>query len=134
MEIDVAIITYLLSYSGLTALVSSRIFVNGTVPENVTYPYVSIFLVNGQDEECFIESPDFAEDTFQFTSAALSKIDSINVSRQVRMAFKDYSGVMGGTGGVNVQAILQDGRRDAVEKRSDGTAIFYRDEDFIFQH
>jgi len=134
LEIDVAIITYLLSYSGLTALVSSRIFVNGAVPEDVIFPYVSIFLVHGQDDECFVEQSGYAEDTFQFTSAGLTKLDSINVSRQIRTAFKDYSGVMGGTGGVNVQAILQDGRRDATEKRSDGTAIFYRDEDFIFQH
>jgi len=134
LEIDVAIITYLLTYSGLTALVSSRIFVNGSVPENVIFPYVSMFLVHGEDDECFIEQSGFAEDTFQFTSAGLTKIDSINVAKQVRLALKNYSDVMGGTGGVNVQATLQDGRRDAIEKRSDGTAIFYRDEDFIFQY
>jgi len=134
LEIETAIIIYLLSYSGLTDLVSSRIFVNGAVPEDVAFPYVSIFLVHGQDEECFIESPDFAEDTFQFTSAGLTKLDSINVSRQIRTALKDHSGLMGGTGGVTVQAILQDGRHDAIYERADGITEFYRDEDFKFQY
>jgi hypothetical protein len=134
LEIDVAIITYLLTYSGLTALVSSRIFVAGAVPENVTFPYVSFFLVHGEDDECFITQSGFAEDTFQFTSAGLTKIDSINVAKQVRLALNDYSGIMGGTGGVNVQAILHDGRRDASYKRADGAVEFYRDEDFVFQY
>jgi hypothetical protein len=134
LEIDVAIITYLLTYSGLTALVSGRIFVNGAVPENVTFPYVSMFLVSGTDDECFITQSGFAEDTYQFTSAGLTKIDSINVAKQVRLALKDYSGIMGGTGGVNVQAILHDGRRDASYKRADGAVEFYRDEDFIFKY
>lgn len=134
MEIDVAIITYLKTYSGLTALVSSRIFVNGAVPENVTFPYVSMFLVSGSDDECFIEQSGFAEDTYQFTSAGLTKVDSINVAKQVRLALKDYSGVMGGTGGVNVQAVLQSNRHDAIYERADGIVEFYRDEDFDFQY
>lgn len=134
MEIDVAIITYLKTYSGLTALVSSRIFVNGAVPENVTFPYVSMFLVSGSDDECFVEQSGFAEDTYQFTSAGLTKVDSINVAKQVRLALKDYSGVMGGTGGVNVQAVLQSNRRDATYERDDGAVEFYRDEDFDFQY
>jgi len=134
LEIEAAIIAYLKSYFGLTALVDSRIFVDGAVPEDTAFPYVSMFLVHGQDEKCFIESPNFAEDTFQFTSAALTKLETINVSRQIRLAFKDYFGIMGGAGGVVVQAILQDNRHDAKEKREDGAAIFYRDEDFIFQY
>jgi hypothetical protein len=134
LEIDVAIITYLKTYSGLTALVSSRIFVNGAVPEDVVFPYVSFFLVSGQDDECLTGNSNFAEDAFQFTSAALTKLEAINVTKQVRLALKDYSGLMGGTGGVNVQAVLEDGRRDATYERKDGITEFYRDEDFKFQY
>lgn len=134
MEIEQAQITYLKSQSGLTALVNSRIFVDGSIPEDVAFPYVSFFLIRGQDDECFGEQSGFAADSFQFTSTGLTKLDALNVARQVRLAFKDFSGVMGGTGGVNVQAVLHDGRHDATYKREDGLTEFYRDEDFLFQY
>lgn len=134
MEIEVAITKHLLAYAGLTALVGTRVYQHGSVPENATCPYVSMFLVSGSDEQCLAENPSYYEDTFQFTSAGATRESANNVAKQVKAALKGYSGVMGGTGGVTVQTVLQDGKKDAIEKRTDGKTIFYRDEDFEFHY
>ncbi|HYH05380.1 MAG TPA: DUF3168 domain-containing protein [Bacillota bacterium] len=134
MEIEVAIVKHLLALPGVSALVGNRVFQNGAVPDDTDYPYVSIMLVYGRDEECLSESPNFAEDTFQFSSAGLTRAGANTIAKQVNLALKDFSGVMGGAGGVNIQAVTHDGRHDSTEKQTDGTVLFYRDEDFVFYY
>ena len=107
MEIDEAIKAYLKTYSGLTSLVSDRIH-SDQLPQNPTLPAVVFEFISEETTDTFTQpTSELTADTFQFSSWATTRKAADAVARQIKKAFKNCSGLMGGAGGVLVDAVIQ---------------------------
>jgi hypothetical protein len=110
VEIDEALTSYLLSYSGLTALIGRRIY-SDSAAQSISLtdgPTVVYDLISEETTDTFVQqTTELTGDTFQFSAWATTRKVADSVARQIKKAFKNYSGVMGGESGVTVNAILQ---------------------------
>lgn len=107
MEIEEAFVAYLKGYAGLKALVSDRICTDH-LPTGAALPAVSYDFISEETTDTFTQpTSELTADTFQFSSWATTRKAADDVARQIKKAFKNYSGLMGGTGGVTVNAVMQ---------------------------
>lgn len=126
MTIDEAVFAYLSTYSGLTALVGKRIYPDD-LPQNPTYPAVTFIQVS-EDEIDTLHQPasTMIGATYQFDCWATTRVGAKAVARQIRAAWKNYSGITGGVGGVTVSAVeIVNGDMDNSYRDSDGKLIAY---------
>jgi len=130
LDLETAIFKHLSTYAGLTALVENRIYPL-ILPDVVTYPAVTFQMISGVDDHCINEDPDNTEARIQFTAWGKTAADVRNVQAQIKAAFKDFSGIMGGAGGVNVGHVLQAGKFDGYD---DETKTFWRTQDFMIMY
>jgi hypothetical protein len=131
LDIEGAFVAYLKSIPALQTLISGKIY-PGTA-KDATPPFVVYDLITGVDEHCMSEDPDNAEDSFQFMSVSKTKSEANAISKAINTAFKDFSGIMGGENGVQVDSVLQTGRRDDPDT-STSIPIYSRIEDFTFSY
>ncbi len=129
MVIEKAIENYLKTKTGLTAFVQTRIFLD-TIPEtNQTWPAITYQLISGVDDHTLSEDPDSTTARWQFTIVSKTATERANIWNQLKSAFQDFSGIMGGTGGIQVHAVLQENR---VDQYFPETKIYMRTVDFMF--
>jgi hypothetical protein len=126
--IEKAIENHLKSHSGLNALIVNRIFPDEEEATNKVYPVIIYQLISGVDDHALGTDPDSTEERWQFTIKANSADSRAAVSKQLKAAFKDFSGVMGGVGGITIQSVLQVNRVDQYYE----TGIYLRMVDFMF--
>ena len=95
MTIDEALVARLKAYTGLTALISLRVFPEelpqGTELPAVTYITISdykIHTLKGQDV--------LARPSIQFTALGLTKSTVNAVGEQIKLALSDYQGTLSG--------------------------------------
>lgn len=124
MEIGEALKTYLLSYSNLTALIGQRLHPD-KLPQKPTYPACVFQQISTYREHAFRQDTGTAAATFQITSFGSTRKSAKDTAKQVRLALQNYSGVMGGDGGVNVKAILIQNEMDDYDVDNDGRIIEY---------
>ncbi len=126
MELNEAIETYLSGYAGLTALVGKRIYPI-KLPDNVTQSSVVYQLISEEEVESFHQpDTDLLGAIYSFTAWAESLSAANSVGRQIRAAFKNYSGVMGGAGGVTIGAILKISRYSGIDLIQEGAKPKYK--------
>jgi len=125
MTIKEALGTYLQGYAALTALVGTRVypgaFPQGTAMPAVTFSQISnptIPHTGGSDGA--LQRP-----RFQITCWGDNYDDPDIVAQVVRTALTDYSGTMGGVGGVDVARVLYDNETDIYNQglQRDGVAL-----------
>ncbi len=129
MVIEKAIENYLKTKTGLTALVQTRIFPDAIPETNQTWPAITYQLISGVDDHALSEDPDSTTARWQFTIVSKTAAERANVWNQLKSAFQDFSGIMGGAGGIQVHAVLQENR---VDQYSPETKIYMRTVDFMF--
>jgi hypothetical protein len=114
MVIELALLTYLKSYSGLTALVSNRIHIL-KLPQNPAFPAIVLQKIDSPKLHGF--SADYGAMTrIQLTSWALTYTATSEVQEQIRAATQNYMNqTMGGAGGVEVKNIEFDEGPDMYE-------------------
>lgn len=96
----------LANYAGLSALVGTRIYAV-KLPQNVTYPAVTFQVISGLPRTHLMGSDDaLAAPRVQVSAWDTSLTDAIAVADQIKAALQDYTGTMGGDGGVTVQRIF----------------------------
>jgi hypothetical protein len=134
LDIDEGFIIYLLSLSELQDKISDRLYPSDSTPDSAVFPLVTYSLISGIDDHCMGEDPNYAEDDYQFKSMSESKQESKEIAKIINRAFKDFSGVMGGDNGVQVDAVLQINRRDSSDKISASQTVFSTIEDYIFMY
>jgi len=122
--------THLSSYAGLSALVSSRIH-PVIVPQEGILPAVTYHKVSGQRVHTFQADPGVAQPRFRISSWASGYSEAKDVADQIRNALQDFSGVMGGTGGVPVPSVRLENERDKYECE---TGRYHVDVDFTIFH
>lgn len=88
--------SYLLSYTGLTALVSTRI--NPVVlPTPATYPSVTYQKIGAEDELGMGQDSGICEGRLQFDCWGSTYSSTKSVAVQIKKAFKNFTGNMKGT-------------------------------------
>jgi hypothetical protein len=130
VEIETAIYNYLSTYSGLVPLIGNRVYPL-IRPENDPSPAITYQLIYGFDDHSLGDDPGTTMSRFQFICWGTTYSSIVDVAKQVKEAFRDYSGVMGGTGGVIVQSVLQVSTVDGYQA---DTGTYFRKLDFIFNY
>jgi len=130
MVIEEALVTYLLTQSGLTALVSNRIHLL-KLPQNPVLPAVVMQKISSPRLHGF--TADIGATTrMQLTSWATTYTSASATFEQLRASLQNYlNDTMGGTSGVPVKAVILDDENDTYE---DETGRFGKIADFIFWH
>ena len=123
MEFNKALYNYLTSYSGLSSLVSNRIYPD-ELPQEPTYPAI-VYTLTDEDEVETFQTPEsnLISPTYEFECHASTRAGAEAVAKQLRLAFKNYSGVMGGDGGITVEAVRKLGRDSDTAYDSSGKVI-----------
>ena len=119
MLIEQALRTYLLTITGLTALISSRLYyVEG--PENATEPYVVISKVSAVSTHAHDGNVNANRDRFQLSVFSSSYATAKSIAAAIKgngsmtspTGLDCYTGLMGGVGGVTVRGCLYDNEID----------------------
>lgn len=113
MNIDEAVYAHLIAFPGLAALINKRVYPI-VMPLNAVMPAVSIQRISTERVHAFQADIGLAAASIQVSIWA--KTDTVKkgyahtgaVSEQTRKALQNFSGTMGGTGGVVVNAVLMD--------------------------
>lgn len=106
MNLYTALRHRLANYSGLSALVGTRVYAV-KLPQNVTYPAVTYQIVGGLPRTHLMGGDDaLAAPRVQVSAWDTSLTDAISVADQIKAALQDYSGTMGGDAGITVQHIF----------------------------
>ncbi len=101
MLLEAAIYSQLSTYAGLAALTGTRIYPL-LLPQDPTLPAVTYQTISRVMEEVRGAGPRYAETRVQIDCWAASYSSAKAVAEQVRAALQDYTGTMGGAGGVPV--------------------------------
>ena len=117
MEIEEALTTYLLSQSGLTALIDRRFFYDER-PENSTLPALLCINISDVKEHTLTAQQKLESPMIQLTSYGTTRASARAVANQVKAALADYVGTMSG---IEVQYIKLVNELPSTEQNEDGT-------------
>lgn len=101
MLIEQALMTWLLATSGITSLVSTRIYF-AVAKQEVAKPYMVINKISGVRELSHETNSHLAHPRFQFSIFGTTYSSVKAVAAALQSALQGYTGTMGGTGGVVV--------------------------------
>ena len=127
MDIESALIVYLKAHTGLSALISTRLYFE-ELPQGTSFPAVVIIKISDFKDhylsgQCELERP-----IFQFTAMGLTKASARLVANQLKLALCDYQGALSG---IAVQKIELQNEITSMEKSADGTTkVYYEDLEF----
>ena len=102
MTIEAALYSYLSTYAGLTELIGLRIYPvditqDAEMPA-VAYQLVDDLPVHSGGADLIVHAA-----RFQFSCWGTTYLNACAVAVQIKAALQDYSGTMGGSGGVKIQ-------------------------------
>ena len=107
MTLDEAIYSRLSGYAGLSALVSDRIY-PGEIPQGDDLPAVTMQLISTYQPKASGTNPTLSRPRWRMRSWGETMASAKGVAVQVKAALGDYTGTMGGAGGVVVQRVFFD--------------------------
>lgn len=123
MEINEALYSYLTGYAGLSGLVGTRLYID-FLPQSPTYPAIAYQHVSEEEIDTFNQpSSTLIAVTYQFSCYGTTRKSSLAVAKQLRLAFKNYSGLTGGTGGVTISAVTKESKITDIETDNTGRII-----------
>jgi hypothetical protein len=117
VEIEEALTTYLLSQSGLTALIDRRFFYD-LLPQGCVLPAVVCQNVSDVKDHTYSGIQQLERPMYQFTTYANSRASARAVAAQIKAALSDYHGTMSG---LTVQYIRLENELTSTETGTDGT-------------
>jgi len=137
MNIDEALFTHLSTTAGITALVGTRIYPI-VMPPGVALPAISLQKISMERTHAFRQDAAITRASFQISSWA--KTDAVKkgyahaqaCAAAVRAALQNYSGTMGGIGGIVVDAVLIENEMDDYDSASE-TYVVHQDFEIWFQ-
>ena len=132
MIIEEALYTYLSTHAGLSALVSTRVY-PVVMPQGCTLPAVTYQKIDGPRVHAMGSDAGLAHPRFQVSCWGSTYKSTKDVAAQVRAALQDYTGTMGGAGGVSVGGVFLDDENDLFDDAA-GTGVYHVALDFIVWH
>lgn len=130
MTIEEALYKTLTSTIGLSSLIEARVY-PVLMPQNCQLPAITYQRISGSRVYAFQKDTDLAHPVFQINCWAKTYSEVKSIARQVRLALQNFSGLMGGTDGVNVSAVIILGDMDDYEPE---TGIYSIKMDFEIWH
>ena len=115
MEIEEALFSRLSTFTGLSALVGSRIYPM-LMPQNCVNPAITYQKISGAVVQAFQKDTNLAHPIFQVSCWGKTYQEVKGVAKQIKLALRDFSGLMGGA--VPVSAVLIQGEVDDYETDS----------------
>jgi hypothetical protein len=133
MTIEAALYTYLSTHAGLSALIGTRIYPI-TIAQGAAMPAIAYQLIDDLPVHSGIADVKVHAARFQFScfgGGTSEYTSACAVAAQVKSALQDYTGVMGGAGGVTVQRSFLENSTDLYDETMNrcGRAV-----DFIIWH
>ena len=111
MTLEEALFSYLKSFSGLAALVGTRLYPS-LMPQNVKLPAVSFQRISTIEEYHLGGSANLVHPLFQFSCWAQKYSEAKAVAAQIRQALNVYTGTMGGVDGVEIYGSFRENELD----------------------
>jgi hypothetical protein len=124
MDINDALFIFLTENLTLSPLIGKRVYPD-YLPKNPTYPSIVYSLISETEVDTFNQPLTLITSTFQFASTADTKEDAREISKIIRLAFKNFSGKMGGTEGITVSGVNKVGRVENDSRDKDGGIVNY---------
>ena len=120
-EIEEALRTYLQTKSGLTALVSTRIYPDD-LSDGAELPAVVYFKVSDVKDHILTGQSKLESPVFQFSAYATTKAGARAITNQLKAALSDYYGTLSG---LVVQHIKLLNEMSTLQTTGDGAARVY---------
>lgn len=130
MTILEAIVAHLLADAGVSAIAATRVYAK-SLPQSPTYPALVIHNVSGTSEHSQDGPSGLAEPRFQIDCFSPRKASSVLLVLAVQTALDGFQGTMGGGGGVSVDAVFVENRRDDYD---DELEVHVDSRDFLIMH
>ena len=126
MSIEEAIKAYLLTKTGITSLVSTRILAD-EVTEGIAFPAIAYQKISDTKDHFLTGQSKLERPIFQYTAYATTKTSARAIADQIKLALVDYQGTLSG---IVIQKIeLQN---EMSNSESDGSTRIHT-EDLEFQ-
>ncbi len=110
MDIYEAMFDRATTFAGLFALIGLNWFPE-TAPQSAVVPFVIVNEISNVREHTMVSTNSDQRTTFQMSVFAPTNVIARAVIKQLDLAFSDFTGIMGGAGGVTVERILFEGSR-----------------------
>lgn len=130
MTIAEAIVAHLLANAGVSALAGTRVY-GKRAPQAPTYPLVVIHKISGPSEHSQDGPAGLATPRHQIDCMGKKISDAVGLGEAVRVAMDGFQGTLGGGGGVAVDAIFIEDRRDDYD---DDLEVHVYSQDFQIWH
>jgi len=130
MQIEEALMTFLLAQTGITGYVGTRShFVRA--PQATAKPYIVVTKVDAPRLHSHDGGSGLAHPRFQLSIFSTTYKEAKEIAAAIQAALQGYSGTMGGAGGVAVGAALYDDETDFYEEDS---GLYHVAADYIIWH
>lgn len=134
MQIGEALYSKLSTTTTLTALVSTKIYPM-SAPQSAALPFVTYEESYGEWPHAMSRDPGITMKRMELTSWSTGYAQVHSIALQVRKALQDYSGTMGGTGGVPVQRIFMEQEVDVQDvDPTDQRVLYAVTQSFLIWH
>jgi len=131
MLIEQALMTYLLTQTGITDYIGRRIYFV-EAPQETEQPYMVINKISGVRKNSHEGNSHLAHPRFQFSVFGSKYSDCKNIISALQTSLQGYSGTMGGGGGVYVGNALYDDETDL--DPGDSKGLFGVAADYLIWH
>ncbi len=120
MSIETAIVARVAAYSGLSALVGTRIFPQGTAEQETTKPYLTYSKISAVRQSTMGKRARIVRARIQIDVYAATKLSAIAVRTQVINAFDNWSGT---SDSITIQYSTLDTEMDTTELEGTETEV-----------
>jgi hypothetical protein len=97
MTVQQALYTTLTTSTGLTALISTRVYAANR-PELCAYPAIEYSVIDEDHEECLSQIAGWCNYSFQIDIYSRTYTEARNIAEQIRLVTQAESGTLGSTG------------------------------------
>lgn len=103
MQLGEALYTQLAASTTITEIIGSTNIYPMAAAENSTFPFVTYQLIMETAEHSMVRDPNIRHPRYQIGVFSTSYDQAHQISKAIKGVLQDYSGTMGGAGGVSVQ-------------------------------
>ena len=121
MELEEALTSYLLGYSGLAALIDDRLYPD-ELPQGIKFPAVIYSKISDIKDHTLVGQNRLESPMLQFTTFAGTKTAARTIANQLKVALCDFQGMMSG---LEIQYIRLENELSSLERTPDGTFKIY---------
>jgi len=121
MEIEEALTSYLLGFTGFAALIGDKLYPD-ELPQGIKLPAVIYSKISDVKEHTLAGQSSLESPMLQFTVFADTKTAARTIANQLKAALCDFQGMMSG---LEVQYIRLENELSSLERTPDGTLKIY---------